>query len=123
MPLNQLNDLSYNMGYPRGLCSVRGREEKMRSLEGQEMGGGVAEKERDIDRDQEEAKGKATDGGRRNAGKGLSVTLLVAGGAEGRRGDQRTTRPVKQIITSLLCNLLRYLASSSSIPLDTSTGI
>ncbi|RXN10986.1 neuron navigator 3 isoform X6 [Labeo rohita] len=49
--------------------------------------------------------------------------MLVAGGAKapGGGGDQRTTRPVKQIITSPLCNLLRYLASSSYIPLDTSS--
>lgn len=32
--------------------------------------------------------GKATDGGRRNAGKGLSVTLLVAGGAKAGGGSE-----------------------------------
>lgn len=46
-----------------------------------------------------------------------------AGGwlSKGRRGDQRRTGPVKQIITSPLCNLLQYLASSPSVPLDTSS--
>lgn len=123
MPLNQLDDLNYNMGHPRGLCSVRCREERRGLWKGKKWGEGVAERERDRDRDREGAKGKATDGGRRNAGKGLSVTLLVAGGAKAGGGDQRTTRPVKQIITSLLCNLLWYLASSPSIPLDISSRI
>lgn len=35
-----------------------------------------------------EAKGKATDGGRRNAGKGMSVTLLVAGEAKAGGGSE-----------------------------------
>lgn len=55
----------------------------MGSLEGLEKGGkGWQRRERDRDGDREGAKGKATDGGRRNAGKGLSVTLLVAGEAK-----------------------------------------
>lgn len=38
-------------------------------------------------------------------------------------GDQRTTGPVKQIITSPLCNLHQCLSSSTSVPLDTSSSI
>lgn len=88
MPLNQLNDLNYNMGHPRGLCSVRCRKERWGLWKGKKWGEGVAERERYRDMDGEGAKGKTTDGGRRNAGKGLSVTLLVAGGAKSGGGSE-----------------------------------
>lgn len=80
-------------------------------------GEGVAERDWDLDRE----------GGERESDRWWQekcrkrIECHSAGGwwSEGRRGDQRTTGPVKQIITSLH----QCLASSTSVPLDTSSSI